>query len=277
MTASLDDPYLYPGTQTLKNLANIRDPEKLAQFEAQATLRRVLEMRQQPIEGSFDTAHLKAIHRHLFQDVYAWAGQFRTTMLGKAQHVGGPVVYFTPPHLLQHQAESILAGLYRVDLLHGRSRSEFAREAAQLLWSLNKLHPYREGNGRTQRAFVEAVAHKAGHPLYFNVVSRERMVQASILSNEGDINMMMRMFEEITDVGRIKPLRRAIDFLEANGFNWNDTYLATSTPGQSYVGKLVGRDRDAFMMRTADRIIIGWQSDIPAQIRTGDDFSFTAR
>lgn len=276
MSASLDDPYLYPGTQTLKNLANIRDPEKLAQFEAQATLRRVLEMRQRPIEGAFDTAHFKTIHRHLFQDVYEWAGQFRTTMLGKAQHLGGPVVYFTPPHLLEHEAERIFARLHRANVLQGLSRGEFAKKAAQLLRALNKLHPYREGNGRTQRAFVEAVARQAGHALYFDVISKERMVQASILANEGGIGMMTRIFEEITGAERVKPLRRAIEFLESNGFNWNNTYLATSTPGRSYAGKLVGRDQDAFMMRTADQIIIGRQADIPPQVRSGEELSFTA-
>jgi hypothetical protein len=73
----------------------------------------------------------------------------------------------------------------------------------------------------------------------------------------------------------VEPLRRAIAFLEANGFKGNDIYIAT--PGQTYTGRLVGRDQDAFMMRTvADQIIIGKQSDIPPDAGTGDQLSFTA-
>ena len=147
-----------------------------------------------------------------------------------------------------------------------------------LLVELNNLHPYREGNGRTQRIFVEALARQAGHALHFDVVSQERMIRASILSTAGDSTMMIRLFQEITDPERIRPLRRAIEFLAANRFPWNTTYLATATPGQEYAGKLVGRDGAAFMMRTdSDQIIIGQQADIPADIHSGEQFSFTAR
>jgi hypothetical protein len=89
--------------------------------------------------------------------------------------------------------------------------------------------------------------------------------------------MMIRLFQEITDPERIRPLRRAIEFLAANRFAWNNAYLATATPGQEYDGKLVGRDGAEFMMRTvSDQIIIGQQADIPADILSGEKFSFTA-
>jgi len=218
------------------------------------------------------------VHKHLFQDVYLWAGTFRTTVLAKREFVGGPVTYFTAPHLLEHEAERIFNAFHRGAELRGFSASKFAHEAALLLAALNTLHPFREGKGRTQRAFVQVVAQQAGHPLYFDTVSRERMVRASILSAQGDSTMMIRLFQEITDADRVKPLRRAIAFLEANGFQWNDIYIATTTPGQTYNGRLVGRDQDAFMMRTvADQIIIGKHSDISPETRGGDELSFTAR
>lgn len=103
------------------------------------------------------------------------------------------------------------------------------------------------------------------------------MVRARVLSTQGDSAMMIRLFQEITDADRVKPLRRAIAFLEANRFEWNDIYIATAAPGQTYSGRLVGRDQDAFMMRTlADQIIIGKHLDIPRDTRSGDEFSFTA-
>jgi len=272
------DPYLYPGTDVLRNIPGIRNAEALITFETLNSGARMYELRLQPTGGNFDAAHLKAIHKYIFQDVYPWAGQFRTTLLGKAQFAGGPVTYFTAPHLLEHEAQRILEGLHRANLLKGLSRSEFARKAALLLTELNSLHPYREGNGRTQRIFVGALARQAGHALHFGVVSQERMIRASILSTAGDTAMMIRLFQEITDPERIRPLRRAIEFLTANRFPWNTTYLAIATAGQEYAGKLVGRDGAAFMMRTdSGQIIIGHEADIPVDIRSGEHFSFTAR
>jgi len=214
----------------------------------------------------------------VFQDVFTWAGRFRTTMLGKAEHFGRPPTWFTPPHLLEHEAERIFGSLRAADLFRGLGRIEFARQAARLLAEINRLHPFREGNGRTQRIFVELLARQAGHALHFDVVSRERMMQASVAANNGNLGMMTRMFEEIADAGRIQPLRRAIAFLSREKFNWNDTYIATTSVGQSYAGKLVGRDGEAFMMRSDDnRIFIGRRNDIDRAILIGERVVFRAQ
>ena len=202
------DPYLYPGTDVLRNIPGIRNTEALIEFETLNSGVRMYELSLQPMAGNFDAAHLKAIHKYIFQDVYPWAGRFRTTLLGKAQFAGEPVTHFTPPHLLEHDAQRILDGLHRASLLKGLSRSEFARKAAHVLVELNNLHPYREGNGRTQRIFVEALARHAGHAVHFDVVSKERMIRASILSTGGDSTMMVGLFQEVTDPERIRPLRR---------------------------------------------------------------------
>ncbi len=271
------DPYLYPGTGILRNIPDLRDAEQLTSFETLNTARRSYELLRNPVAGDFDTDHLKAIHHWLFQDVFPWAGKFRTTMLGKAERVGKLPTWFTPPHLLEHEAERILGKLRRARWLQGLRRTEFARRAAHLLAEINHLHPFREGNGRTQRLFVDSVARRAGHSLYFDVVSRERMVQASIESMAGKTEMMIRMFEEITDPERIQPLRRAIAFLDREKFKWNDTYIATTTSGQIYSGRLVGRDGQAFMMRSVDdRIFVGRLSDIDPVARSGDPISFRA-
>jgi cell filamentation protein len=120
------------------------------------------------------------------------------------------------------------------------------------------------------------LARQAGHELHFDVVSRERMVEAGVEANTGNLGMMTRMFEEITDAGRFQPLRRAIDFLSREKFNWNETYIAT-TAGVGYAGKLVGCDGDAFMMRADDnRILIGRSGDIDPVVRSGERIEFTA-
>jgi cell filamentation protein len=271
------DPYVYPGTDVLKNVPDLRDAKQLAAFEALNTAARVYELLQNPIDGGFDIAHLKAIHKRIFQDVFSWAGELRTTMLGKAEYLGRPTVWFTPPHLLEHEAERTFGWLHRADLLRGLRRVEFARQAAQLLAEVNRLHPFREGNGRTQRLFVDALARQAGHELHFDVVSKERMVQASIEAYGGNPGMMTRIFEEIADADRIQPLRRAIAFLSREEFNWNETYVATTTGSEVYAGRLVGRDGEAFMMRSDDnRVFIGRAADIDPAARSGESIAFRA-
>ena len=78
------DPYVYPETAVLRNLRDIRDAGQLDEFEAIATTRRTIELEHEPIGGRFDTRHLQAIHRHIFQDVYEWAGDFRTVNISKS-------------------------------------------------------------------------------------------------------------------------------------------------------------------------------------------------
>jgi cell filamentation protein len=271
------DPYLYPGTDVLRNVPGLRNAEQLAALETVKTAHRTYELLNNPVVGRFDATHLKAIHQRVFRDVFSWAGEFRTTMLGKAEHPGHAPTWFTPPHLLEHEAERIFSSLHRANLLRGLPRVEFAHHAARLLAEINRLHPFRERNGRTQRLFIDALARQAGHQVYFDVVSRERMVQASIEANSGNLGMMGRMFEEIIDEDRIQPLRRAIAFLSRERFNWNDTYIATTTAGERYTGKLVGRDGKAFMMRSDDnRILIGRAIDIDPVIRSGERLEFRA-
>ena len=82
MTGSTD-PYVYPGTTVLKNLRELRETEALATFEAQATANRIRKLIRKPIQGKFDVAHLCAIHRYIFQDVFAWAGEIRSVSISK--------------------------------------------------------------------------------------------------------------------------------------------------------------------------------------------------
>jgi cell filamentation protein len=79
------DPYTYPGTEVLRNIPDIRDSQRLADFEANATTARLAELGAIPLKGRFDVAHLKAIHKYIFQDVYSWAGEFRTVNVSRAR------------------------------------------------------------------------------------------------------------------------------------------------------------------------------------------------
>jgi cell filamentation protein len=93
----------------------------------------------------------------------------------------------------------------------------------------NRIHPFREGNGRAQRQFVRQLSNSVGYRFHFEVDSKERLVQASTLSANGNVDMMLRLMDEITDTERIQPLAKVIDHLKRNDFKWNDVYLATTT------------------------------------------------
>jgi cell filamentation protein len=215
---------------------------------------------------------LKAIHRHLFQDVYEWAGHTRDEKVRLSDRtiatepvfrkVGGKP-FMEGPEIaegLDRIAQNLAEGNY----LRGLPREEFAGRAADVMVDLNGVHPFREGNGRTQRLFIEALALEAGHSLDFSVITRERMIQASIAGNEdGDPDMMRRLFNEISDPVRVAALSKAIGDLDRLGFPWNDRYLATMEPGHQIDVKFAGVAGDQFMARTRTGILFGKTSDLP--------------
>lgn len=146
----------YPGTETLINLLGIRDPAALDAVERKLVKNR--------LKGSFPkAAHpriyagFKAIHRHLFQDVYAWAGQERTYTTGR-----GPAPFATPENI-RPWMEKQFAALKQRGLLRGLPPRDFALGAAELANEINAAHPFIEGNGRTQRTWLRALAAQAGH------------------------------------------------------------------------------------------------------------------
>jgi cell filamentation protein len=234
--------------------------------------------------GQFDATHLKAIHRHLFQDVYEWAGHTRDE---KVTLSDGTVA--TEPLLRKIDGKPFLAGpliagaleriagtLRESDCLRGLSREKFAVRAADVMVEINGAHPFREGNGRTQRVFMRELAKEAGYELDFSVVTRERMIQASIAANEqGDSAMMRRMFDEISDPVRVAALEKAINALNENSFPWNDRYVATAEPGQKVEVTMAGIAGEQFMARTATAILIGQTSDLPEPYpERGETFTF---
>lgn len=265
--------YTYRGTHTVKNTFGVTDYDELERIEAAIVKARYTEIDAGygPI-GQFDADLIKALHKHLFQDIYEWAGRTREELVAlsdgtvatmpimrKAEGQPfsiGPAI----PAALDDIGEKLRAGNY----LRGLPREEFAEQAADVMAKINTVHPFREGNGRTQRVFMEQLAHAAGHDLDFTVISKERMIQASIAAHErNDTSMMRRMFDEISDPERVALLRDSIAALERLKFDWNNRYVATITPGHSVELVLVGVAGDQFMARTRSDILFGRVSDLP--------------
>jgi cell filamentation protein len=176
------DPYLYPGTDVLRNIPDICDPDSLAAFEANWTTARLVELATAHPRGGFDIPHLKAIHRRLFQDVYRWAGEVRTVNISKGGHLFGAAAF------LESALSATFVNLAEEDFLRGLDSSHLADRAGYCLGEINAAHPFREGNGRTQREFIRQLCLRAGFPVDWNAVSPDEMMAASQESSRSGNN-----------------------------------------------------------------------------------------
>jgi len=130
--------------------------------------------------GRFSPTHYRAIHRHLFQDVYRWAGRYRTVRMAKDR---SPFCY---PEYIAAEMNALLARPRVATELQDLDATAFAEQAAALLAALNAIHPFREGNGRTQLTFMTLLAARAGHPFDLARLEPEAFLKAMISSFFGD-------------------------------------------------------------------------------------------
>lgn len=181
-----DDPYLFPGSRTLKNRLGIIDPLVLDQAERFIVAQRVSEG---VPDGAFDLAHLQAIHRHLFQDIYEWAGEIRTVEISKGAQ------QFQFRQYIHTGLADVHRRLARSQFLTGLSRQDFAQQVAVILGDVNFVHPFREGNGRAQLQYLSLLAKRAGHPIDLARIDAARWVGASQVSHAADYSPMARLIE----------------------------------------------------------------------------------
>jgi cell filamentation protein len=125
-------------------------------------------------------AHYCAVHHHLFQDVYTWAGKPRTVRIAKQ---GNPFCF---PERIEAQAAKLFAKLQADGFFEDLESDDFSAHAAHFLSELNAIHAFREGNGRTQLSFFAMLADNAGHPLDLEKLDPDVMLSAMIESFEGD-------------------------------------------------------------------------------------------
>lgn len=186
------DPYLDLASGVLRNLLGITDAAHLRQAEADFTSVRIAQLIREPLPGEYDLAHLQAIHRHLFQDLYDWAGELRTVPIGRG-------VLFSLPEHIEADAAELFSWLARTDQLRGRTRADFVDGLTELLSDLNALHPFRDGNGRTQRAFLAQLARDAGHPIHWAGIDAEENATASKAAHEGDDEALRTMLDHLVE------------------------------------------------------------------------------
>ncbi|HXZ02775.1 MAG TPA: Fic family protein [Stellaceae bacterium] len=189
MYEAVADPYCYEGTDVLKNIPGIRDRAALEAFETVSTTQRADE----PLPaGRLGMRHYQVIHRHLFQDVYSWAGKFRIVRIGKGNST------FCYPEHIEAEMRRLFSDLKQRKYLRGLSKEHFAAEAARFLASLNAIHPFRDGNGRTQMVFLVLLAARADHVLNLDRLVPERFMNAMIASFYGNESLLADELARLT-------------------------------------------------------------------------------
>ncbi len=183
-----DEIYCYPPDfKVLRNRFGIRDEAELDAVEREFVVQRLREP--SPV-GAFDRPHVQAIHRHLFQDVYDWAGELRVTEISK----GGS--QFQLVRFIETGLRNVHYRLMQRSFLEGLDAPTFAREAGHILGDVNYVHPFREGNGRTQMVYLAQLAERAGHLIDLAKVSKTAWLTASRNAHVGDCDGMERCIAE---------------------------------------------------------------------------------
>lgn len=176
------DPYVDSETGILKNLIGIRDAALLEDYEGEMSIIRQFEFSENPPPTFFDLAHLRAIHRHLFQDVYAWAGKLRTVDMAKGNSRFGSHLHIE--NYLSRAFDQLAAERDFWGKFPGAV--DWAERFAHYLGEINAAHPFREGNGRVQRLFIGQLAQEFGFEIRWDRMTVPEMIAASIASFEGD-------------------------------------------------------------------------------------------
>ena len=180
----------YPGTTILINKFDIRDEEKLNEIESVISSARYAEWLNAPQATTFDFDHYKAIHRFLFSDMYEWAGEVRTVNISKKG------TQFTPAENIESQAGLIFERLRNYNYFKGLPHDEFVEEIVDFYCVTNTLHPFREGNGRTQRVFLTQLIRKAGYEINFADMDTDLLMMATIQSAQGVTDLLKHIFFE---------------------------------------------------------------------------------
>lgn len=172
----MPDRYTYPGSEVLANKLGIRDPQELARVEQGLAEIGLIELRHRPLPGSFDLAHLGRIHIRLVGDLYDWAGQIRTV---DTQALGTGVPYCRPDFIPPF-AQEIFGGIDADNQLRGMNQETFTARLAHHWGELTALHPFRDGNTRSQSAFIDQLAREAGYRISWQDLDLDRLKTARI-------------------------------------------------------------------------------------------------
>jgi cell filamentation protein len=185
-----EDPYSDPVAGVLYNKLGLGTAAELEAAEREITHAALILLDESPVSPGYDLPHLREIHKRIFGDIYEWAGQIRTVAIAKG-------AVFCLPQYIDSSAAVIFRELRDEDCLSRLRRDSFVGRLAYYLGEVNALHPFREGNGRAQRAFFGQLARDAGFTLAWQHLDPVRNVEASAAIMRGDPEPMREMLDAL--------------------------------------------------------------------------------
>ncbi|EMB1202764.1 Fic family protein [Campylobacter coli] len=201
------------------NLVGATNLIELNKKERIITLQAAKKLELNPIKGNFDYQHLKDIHKALFKDVYTWAGKDRMQMGLKEKFAkyapNGAIINFVPGKDLNATAQQIFTWLKEDNYLkNSKDLNDFAKNLAEFARNLNALHPFREGNGRTQRIFLNELAKNAGYKLDLNLIPKDKMIMASVEASQLKLGKLEAIIKT-----NLKSFRQNLDLEQNKGIS----------------------------------------------------------
>ena len=194
----IDPDYTYtdPKSGLLRNQQDISDPDVLLFVESSAVTRRLKELYENPIKIK-GVESLFEIHKLLFQDMYSWAGKKRNVEISKDGKQFFPTTHFDNAFRF---IDSLISDFKRIPK---ENKKQIAQKLAEILDNVNYLHPFREGNGRTQREFLRLLALEKGLTLSLNPPDNksvyERYMKGTI---ESDLTTLTELIFELIENGK---------------------------------------------------------------------------
>lgn len=183
------DPYLYPGLNVMRNRLGIRQAERLAQAAYELTALRAATLPLGP--SARGLPHLCAIHRHLYQDVFDWAGEIREIDIYQGD------TRFCHFAYIEKEGNALMQDLEDEAYLVGLNPEEFVARLSHYYCEINVLHPFRIGNGIAQRIFFEQLAIHAGYQLNWRDIDPEAWAQANQSGAMGDLSALQTIFGKV--------------------------------------------------------------------------------
>ncbi|MBC3876476.1 putative adenosine monophosphate-protein transferase Fic [Undibacterium sp. FT79W] len=167
-----DKQYCYPNSAVLINKLGLKDADSLEAAEIEHTQARIEQF--VPDFDDISMSALRAIHFHIFQDIYDWAGKLRTVDISKGSTRFANVIRIEP------EANKLFGLLAQEGYLIDLPREQFLARLAHYYGELNVIHPFRDGNGRAQRLLFETISINAGYALRWEPIGRIEWVEANI-------------------------------------------------------------------------------------------------
>ncbi|TIS88473.1 Fic family protein [Mesorhizobium sp.] len=274
--------YFYPNTSddpdrtdVLRNKFGIRSHSELRTEEYRATAFRMAEIAEgDGPQGRFDKEHLKAVHGHIFQDVYEWAGHTRNESPivdgERMEPIGGLSkggTSFLPGSRIDMGLDEALKPIRDPEVLRASTQEQFAERAGQVIADLNYVHPFREGNGRAQEAFIAELGREYGHDVDFTVITKPRMIEASIeTTNDPSSPAMKHVVEDAIDPNRREAIRAAFSDLEQRGENPYEHNIRAARPGEEITGQVLGHDDRVASLVTDAGVVAVDRADLPERL-----------